>query len=97
MNSGIARRLDADMAQALTGGRLPVQPLVGTPAYMSPELLRGYVPGTESDLWALGVVLYEMATENIRSRAGPNRGCVRNPVRMHQPHFQRLSPSASVA
>jgi TolB-like protein/tetratricopeptide (TPR) repeat protein len=59
---GIARRLDADMAQALTGGRLPVQPLVGTPAYMSPELLRGYAPSTESDLWALGVVLYEMAT-----------------------------------
>jgi serine/threonine-protein kinase len=36
--------------------------LVGSPAYMSPEQARAHDVGPGADIWALGVLLYEMAT-----------------------------------
>lgn len=49
---GIARLVDTSKTQ--TGL------MIGTPAYMSPQLLRGERADAQADIWALGVMLYEL-------------------------------------
>lgn len=36
--------------------------MVGTPCYISPELCEGKPYNQKSDIWALGCVLYELAS-----------------------------------
>jgi serine/threonine-protein kinase len=55
MDFGIAKgEDDADLTRAGM--------LVGSPSYMAPEVLDGAPEAQSSDVWALGVTLYELAT-----------------------------------
>jgi len=64
LDFGLAKRLrEVEVAEVTRsvgpGGEAGI---VGTLAYMAPELLRGSGANAQSDIWALGVVLYEAAT-----------------------------------
>ena len=64
LDFGLAKRFvpGADGAMATTHAVTITGAHAGTPAYMSPEQLRGLNVDARSDVWALGVVLYELAT-----------------------------------
>src|SRR3712207_4273299 len=61
--SGSAKVADFGIARAASAQTVTETSLIlGTASYMSPEQVRGERVGPESDLYSLGVVLYEMLT-----------------------------------
>lgn len=63
LDFGVARRLpgsDPSQLNATTQTLSERRVMAGTPVYMSPEVLRGEVPDARADIFALGLVFYEM-------------------------------------
>src|SRR5258708_25252961 len=68
LDFGLARRLDKATVNALTRSQASVErdrSIVGTLPYMAPEVLMGETGSYQSDIWALGVLLYEAVTGQL--------------------------------
>lgn len=60
--SGHAKLADFGLARGIDALHTGTGVVPGTPFYMAPELLAGNVPSAASDLYALGVLLFELLT-----------------------------------
>jgi eukaryotic-like serine/threonine-protein kinase len=62
-SEGKVKLLDFGIAKAQTSQQLTqVGSVIGTLQYLAPELVRGGTADASGDIWALGVLLYEMVT-----------------------------------
>jgi eukaryotic-like serine/threonine-protein kinase len=90
--SGVAKLVDFGIAKLVSARSADEHMTAGTPAYMSPEQTRGSAFDARTDLWSLGVVLYEMLTGR-RPFRGENAQLVIEAVREAEPvPITELSP-----
>jgi serine/threonine-protein kinase len=59
---GVTKVTDFGTARILGASHTQTGTMLGTPAYMSPEMVRGQAADPRSDLFSVGVVLYETLT-----------------------------------
>jgi len=58
---GIIKLGDFGIARVLSNTKSKAKTVVGTPYYLSPEIIKSEPYNFKSDIWSLGVLLYEMA------------------------------------
>jgi serine/threonine-protein kinase len=87
---GIARSLEAD-------GLTKTGRVLGTTDYVSPEQAMGQDVDARSDVYSLGVLLYEMVTGEVPFRAETVVGVAMKHVNERMPDVQSRRPDASSA
>jgi len=87
---GIARSLELDGLTA--AGRV-----LGTTDYVSPEQALGHQVTEQSDIYSLGICLYEMLTGEVPFKADTQVAVAMQHVRERLPDVQRIRPEISAA
>ncbi|MDI7260480.1 MAG: protein kinase [Thermodesulfobacteriota bacterium] len=87
---GIARIEDPSMPQQTQAGEI-----LGTPAYMSPEQVLSHPVDGRSDLFSLGIILYE-STTGSRPFRGENMAAIFNAITQEHPiEPSKINPAIS--
>src|SRR6266446_488934 len=70
--------------------------VLGTARYMSPEQARGQKVGARSDIWSLGVVIYEMIAGNPPFRGETPSDCIASILTTEPPPLFGVLPDVSL-
>ena len=66
---------------------------VGSPAYMSPEQIKGYPLNHKTDLYSLGVVLYQLLAGRLPFRATSSAQLIYKIINADAPNVSTLNPN----
>jgi formylglycine-generating enzyme required for sulfatase activity len=85
---------DFGLARLIEGGHITPSgvEMIGTPHYMSPEQARGQPVDGRSDLYALGVVLYQMLTGRVPFEADSTVGIIMKHINNPAPAITEAWP-----
>ncbi len=96
MDPAAGSSADAMHSPTLTARATQVGMILGTAAYMAPEQAKGKAVDKRADIWAFGVVLYEMLTGR-RAFPGADVSEVLASVLMREPEWAALPASTPAA
>ena len=60
--TGVVKLTDFGISRSLENNQIYLKTFVGSRSYMSPERITGKKYSYSSDIWSLGLVIYELAT-----------------------------------
>src|SRR5260221_3459610 len=89
---GIARQVDGEYTALTVSGQV-----LGTPDYLSPEQVMGEPGGPASDLYSLGIVLYELLTGHLPFEADTLLAAASRRMVADPPPLSRFRPDAPPA
>jgi len=95
LDFGLAKLLPIETAATLTAGIAETRAFVGTLPYMAPEQLQGKGVSTRTDIYAIGAVLYEMATGRRPFTEDLAPELTRNILQAQPPRPRELNPAIS--
>jgi hypothetical protein len=84
----IVKIVDFGIARLVTGVRDEDRSISGTPEYMAPEVISGSPPSFASDVYAVGIILYELLAYKTPFFAGSTTEILAN-------HLKAMVPSLS--
>lgn len=93
LDFGIAKAFSEEENQQLTKD----QQIVGTPHYMAPEQAQGGKVDTRTDIYALGVILYEMVTGQLPFSGNSGMDILVGHIYKPVPPPRQVKPGISVA
>ena len=90
---GAAKVADFGIARPVNSSMTQIGALMGTPNYMAPEQVLGHDLTPRADIFALGVMMFELLTGVKPFAASDLTGTLHNILRQTPPHLSDINPS----